>query len=110
MQKYILNKSIICDKANKVKDLEGIDEVAWEFISALYKSQWDNLIADKNGLLFRCKIKAQFNPPLLRNIVSNKSKNTNKAATLSALSPPILAKSPKEVVKILKFFLKNFFI
>ena len=107
IQKYILNKSIIGDKANKVKDLEDIGEVAWGFILALYKSQWDNLIADKNGLLFRYKVKAQFNPLLPRNVVSNKSKNTNKTTTVSTLSPSILAKSPKEVVEILKFFKKN---
>ena len=38
MQKYILNKSIEGDKANNVKDLEGIGKVTWGFISALYKS------------------------------------------------------------------------
>jgi len=41
MQKYILNKSIEGDKANDVKDLEGVSEVAWGFISALYESHWD---------------------------------------------------------------------
>ena len=39
MQKYILNKSIVGDKANDVKDLEGIGKAAWEFILALYESQ-----------------------------------------------------------------------
>lgn len=107
MQKYILNKSIVGDKANKVKDLKYISEVAWWFISALYKSQWNNLIVDKNSLSFRCNVNAQFNPPLSRNVVSNKSNNTDKAATVSTLLPPILAKSPKEVVEISKFFKKN---
>jgi len=41
MQKYILNKSIEENKANNVKDLVGIGEVAWKFISALYKFYWD---------------------------------------------------------------------
>ena len=108
MQKYILNKSIIGNKANKVKDLEGVGKAVWGFISALYESQWDNIIADKNGLLFRHKVKAQFNPPLPRNVVSNKGKSTNKAATISTLFPPILAESPKEVMEISKFFKKNF--
>jgi len=39
MQKYILNKSIIGNKANKVKDLEGVGKAVWGFISALYESQ-----------------------------------------------------------------------
>jgi len=41
IQKYILNKSIKDDKTNNVKDLEGVREVAWGFISALYKFYWD---------------------------------------------------------------------
>jgi len=62
---------------------------------------------DKNGLLFRHKVKAQFNPLLLMNIVSNKGKNTDKATTVSALPPLIPAKSPKEIMEISKFFKKN---
>ena len=61
IQKYILNKLIEGDKANNVKDLEGISEVAWDFISALYESHWDHLIADKNNFSFKWKVKAQFN-------------------------------------------------
>ena len=60
IQKYILNKSIEDDKANNVKDLEGVREVAWGFISALYEFYWDQLIADKNNFSFRHKVKAQF--------------------------------------------------
>ena len=37
MQKYILNKSINGDKANDIKDLEGVGKAAWWFISVLYK-------------------------------------------------------------------------
>ena len=62
MQKYILNKLIEGDKANNINDLEGVGKAAWGFISALYKSHWDHLIADKNNFSFRCKVKAQFNP------------------------------------------------
>ena len=62
---------------------------------------------DKNNLSFRHKVKAQFNSLLPKNVVSNKSRNTDKTATVSALLLPILAKSPKEVVEILKFFKKN---
>jgi len=38
IQKYILNKSIKSDKANNVKNLDGIGKAAWGFISALYES------------------------------------------------------------------------
>ena len=36
-----------------------------------------------------------------------KDKDVDKLAAVSVLPPPILAKSPKEVVKISKFFKKN---
>ena len=38
MYKYILGKSINGDKANNVKDLEGIGKVAWKFILSLYEA------------------------------------------------------------------------
>ena len=38
MMKYILNKSTKNGKANKVNDLKGIGETAWDFILSLYKS------------------------------------------------------------------------
>jgi len=69
MQKYILNKSI---EGDNIKDLEGVGEAAWGFISALYESHWDHLIADKNNFSFRRKVKAQFNPQIDRDITSKK--------------------------------------
>ena len=37
IRKYILSKSIKGNKANNIKDLEGVSKVAWGFISFLYK-------------------------------------------------------------------------
>jgi len=37
--KYIKSKNINSKKANDVPDLKGVGEVAWNFISALYKSE-----------------------------------------------------------------------
>jgi len=47
--KYIKNKDIEPNKANNVLDLKGIGEAAWNFISALYESSWDVLIASKDN-------------------------------------------------------------
>jgi len=47
--KYIKNKSIEQNKTNDVPDLSGISEVAWNFISAFYKSGWDSLVFDKDN-------------------------------------------------------------
>ena len=62
MQRYILCKSIDNNKTNKVKDLEDIGKVMWEFISTIYKCHWDNLFMDNNKTTFRNKVKSKFNP------------------------------------------------
>jgi len=38
MTKYIHNKKIENSKSNEVDNLKGIGKVAWNFISAIYKS------------------------------------------------------------------------
>ena len=79
----------------------------WEFISAVYNSHWDTLYADDNNTTFRNKVKSKFSPQA-RNIQipSNKGKEVVKPTFVSAILPPIPAKSPKEVKEISKFFKK----
>ena len=62
MQRYILGKTIDDNKANDIKDLEGIGKVAWKFISALYNSYWDNLMVNSTNRSFRNNIKSKFSP------------------------------------------------
>jgi len=109
MMKYILNKKVESSKVNDVNDLKGIGKAAWGFISSLYKSGWDELIADSNVHSFRYKVKAQFTPKINEgsNIKKGKDSNANKLASISKLSSPILVKLPKEVNKISKYFKKN---
>ena len=106
IQKYILNKLIEGDKANDVKDLKDIGEAAWSFISALYKSYWNYLIANKNNFSFRWKVKAQFNSQINRDVTPKKGKEAEKLASVLVTPSLISAKSPKKVVKISKFFKK----
>ena len=68
---------------------------------------WNQLIADKNNLSFRYKVKAQFSLQIIKEISPKKGKDINKPATVSILPLSILAKFPKKVVKISKFFKKN---
>jgi len=107
MQKYIAGKSIDNDKANDVKDLNGMGKAIWEFISVVYDSHWNVLYADDNNTTFKNKVKSKFFPQA-RNIqiLSNKGKEVVKPTFVSAISPPILAKSPKKVKEISKFFKK----
>jgi len=58
MTKYIINKKVENGKANDVNDFKGIGKAAWGFISSLYESEWNELIADSNNHSFRHKVKA----------------------------------------------------
>ena len=107
IQKYILDKSIKSDQANDIKDLEDIGKVTWEFISTIYKAQWDGLFMDDNKITFRNKVKSKFNPQVIRPLVNNKEKEMAKPTFISLLPLPIPAKSKKEVNEILKYFKKN---
>ena len=99
--KYILNKSVERGKVNNFEDLKGIGKVAWEFISAIYDSGWDTLYVD-NNTLFKNKVTLKFTPKV-NNIPKNKgSKETEKLASVSSLSPPIPMKSPKKIKDIIK--------
>ena len=53
MTKYIKNKSINHSKTNNILYLSSIGEVAWNFISTIYKSGWDLLISNKENRTFR---------------------------------------------------------
>jgi len=108
MTKYIKNKKIENNKANKVSDLNSINKATWKFIFAIYNSEWDSLIADKKNKSFRQKVSSKFTPKL--NIVKTSNKGKKKAdkpASFEKLPLPILAKLPKEVNEILKFVTIN---
>ena len=105
LAKYIENKKINWDKSNNIKDFESIGEAIWRFISAIYKSGWDSLFADNYKNLFRWKVSFHCTPKT--NPIKNGKKGdkeTNKLASIERLPPPILAKSPKEVNEISKYF------
>ena len=107
MHKYILDKSINKDKTNEVQDLEDISKATWEFLSAIYESQWDSLFIDESKMTFRNKVKSKFSPQVICPQSNNKGKETLKPIFVLSLPPSILAKSPKEVNTISKYFKKN---
>jgi len=99
MTKYIRNKKIENSKSNEVTDLKGIGKVAWNFISAIYESGWDSLIADNNNTFFKSKVLSKFTLKI-NEVKTNKSKsgkNADKLTTFNRLPPPILAKLPNVV-------------
>lgn len=107
MQNYILSKSIEGDKANNIKDLEGVGKAVWSFISAFYETHWDGLMVDGTNRSFRNNVKSKFSPQANKELSTPKGKNTGNSSYVSPLPPPILAKSAKEVNEISKYFKKN---
>ena len=51
--KYITNKQVNPAKSNDLKNFNSIGKVIWNFISSIYQSKWDSLIANKNSNTFR---------------------------------------------------------
>ena len=109
MTKYILNKKIENNKANKINDLKDIDKVAWKFISTIYKSGWDLLVTNNNNIFFRYKVLAKFTSKINK-VNTNKNKNSksvDKPITFNRLPSSIPAKLLKNINKISKYFKKN---
>jgi len=107
MEKYILSKSIDGNKANNIKDFEGLDKAAWGFITALYLSQWDSLIVDSTNQSFRNNIKSKFSLQTAMGATKSKASNISHSLYISTLLPFIPAKSAKEVNEISKYFKKQ---
>ena len=84
---YIIKK-IESGKANNVNDFKDMGKATWRFISFLYESGLNKLIANNNNHSFRYKVKAQFTPKINKgnNIKKGKESNTDKPAFISKLS------------------------
>ena len=109
MSNYILNKKVNKDKVNDFENLKGIDKEAWNFISAIYNAGWDVLIADSNNISFRNKVAAKFTVKITsyNALKNNNVKDGDKPASINKLLPLILAKIPKKINEITKFFKKD---
>ena len=107
MRKYIRGKSINNDP-NNIKDLKGVGKVVWEFLSSIYDLHWDGLYIDNTNTTFKNKVSSKFTSQVSKNLnINNKEKEMVKPTFISPISPPIPAKTQKEVNKLLKYFKKN---
>ena len=103
MQKYILGKLINDDKANNVKDLESVRKAAWEFITALYESYWNDLLVDGTNRFFRNNVKSKFSLQIIKKNNSNKGKNLVNTSSTSSYS----GKNSQRDKWNIQVFLKN---
>ena len=105
MAKYIGNKQVNLVKSNDLEDFKGIEEAIWNFISLIYQSKWDFLIANKNDKSLKQKISdklaSRIIPPSNCN---NKSMDKPILASIDKMPLPIPAKLQKKVNWISKYF------
>jgi len=105
MAKYIASKQLEPLKANNVMDFVGIGDAVWNFISSVYKSNWDALYTDNKSNTLRRKIAAKFTPKT-QMAPKKPTKETSKStpASIEKIPPLIPAKSQKEINVISKYF------
>jgi len=105
MAKYISNKQMEPANANDLKNLNGMGDAVWNFISSVYESNWDSLYMDNETNTLRRKIAAKFTPRV-QPVPKRSTKETPKSipASIEKILPPIPAKSQKEINVISKYF------
>ena len=91
--------------ANDLKDLNGMGDAVWNFISSVYESNWDSLYMDNKTNTLKRKIAAKFTPRV-QPVPKRSTKETPKSipASIEKILPPIPAKSQKEINVISKYF------
>ena len=105
MAKYISNKQIESSKANDLMDFNGIGDVVWNFISSVYKSNWDTLHTNNKSNTLRRKIAAKFTSKIQPGPKKHTKETTKSTlASIEKIPPPIPAKSQKEINIISKYF------
>ena len=105
MAKYISNKQIKPAKANDLMDFNGMGDAVWNFISSVYKSNWDSFYMDNNTNTLKRKITAKFTSNV-QLVPKRPAKKVSKSipASIKKIPPPIPAKSQKEINAISKYF------
>jgi len=106
MAKYISNKKVNPKNANNLKDFDGIGDLVWNFISAVYQASWDSFLTDNKSKSLREKIASKLSPRIAPTNAQKNSKDLPKLVPISfdKVSPPLPlpAKSTKEVNAISK--------
>ena len=108
MVKYISNKKVNPKTTNNLKDLDGISNSVWNFISSVYQAGWNSLYTDNKLQTLREKISLKFTSRIVPSLAQKSNKNIPKPTPVSIERipppPPLPAKMAKEVNIISKYF------
>jgi len=60
---YIRQRDLSCRDPNSLPQLNSFSDAAWNFVTAIYRSKWDQLLSSSNTS-FRENVAAQFRQPM----------------------------------------------
>ena len=107
LAKYIQGKQVNSNMVNDLGNFDGMGDAIWNFISAVYVSQWDVLYTDQKTNTLRSKISSKFTP-CIPSPTGNPKKDAPKSSSVTINKapplPPLPAKSKKEINVISKYF------
>ena len=93
---------------NDISQISEFGFIVWKLLSAIYKSEWDKLVANQNNKSFRQCVSAQPNKkPNKNNIPNNEPKGKDKQANVSKIPSSISFRLSKSIVAKFKIFKKN---
>ena len=90
--------------AQDILQIVSFGYMTWKFISAIYESSWDKLMAN---MTFRQYIFTQFNKTPSNKTLFNLDKGKGKQTDISRVPPPIFLKLSKSILAKSKFFFKK---
>jgi len=90
-------------KNKTAEDIPQITEfIKWKFLSAIYKSSWDELMANNENKTFRQYTSSQFNS-IPSNNMTIKKLFKRKQANISRVLPTIPSRLSKSILAKFKF-------
>ena len=92
--------------AEDISQISEFEFIAWKFLSFIYESGWDKLIANKDNKTFRQYISSQFNMKPTKNMINN-NLSKDKQANILRIPLPIPLRPSKSVLAKSKFFKKS---
>ena len=109
MVAFIRQQKLVNKKVEGIFHISEFGFAAQDFLSSIYKSDWDKLIVNKDNRLFRQCIVSQFNTNVTKNTSNNKlfKLDTGKQTNISKVSSLIPLRPNKSIQAKYKFY-KNF--
>ena len=105
MADFIRSRKINTGVINNVKELKGFGDAAFNFVSYIYKANWNIIYADNHNNSSKNRIVNKFTPKVKKPTMLSKVRSSkDKQVEIVRIPSPILACSPKEILEKSKFF------